>query len=161
MAKVIRFKDAPRVISEGLMSPFKRTKKYFDIAGAKILQWAFLTFRLSGARSGHKVWRGFSQNTLGYFTQAGFRFRLRPGTDKSRTRRYSAASKMMQASGLFRNSFGVLSVTNRFVKVGTRHRLAKKIMSSGGGRNVLFVTRLDKLTLGNMFSKFYRLNLRF
>lgn len=165
MAKIIKFSDAPRKIPAGFLRPLKHTLKYFGPAGAKLLQQAFTTFRTRGGRGGHKKWSPFSRDTL--FNKGGS-FRKRPGTDGSTFRRYGPANlrdgqrgNLLQAGGLFRNSFKILRITNRKVIVGTRHKLAEDIMGTGGGRQVLFVLRKDKELLDRMFILFYRRFLKF
>jgi hypothetical protein len=132
-------------------------------------------------------WPKFSENTLK--TKAGTP-RIRYGTDKKpkRTReelakykadsnipvpipvgkmkgyrsqrRYSDSSKLMQASGSFRRSFGTIKITNKVLEYGTKHPLRKKI-GKWPRRRFLFVTDQDNIRYANVYKRFYKESLKF
>ena len=152
---------------KGLNKPIDNAKPYFIILGQMIDRDTTQTFRLKGARSGNPAWKDFSPKTLA--TRLGTP-KIRYGTDKKpkRTakqlaeykikynllfkpgpmkgyksdRRYSKSSKLLQASGGFRNSFRVTRTTKQGLKFQTVHRLGGKI-GSNPLRQVLFVTKGD------------------
>lgn len=144
--------------------------RFFDILGIKIDQMTQLTFRMLGARSGMPSWRGYSMLTLHPSWKAkdssfpvfkGRRYnpdlwQRRMGTDKSKTRRYSDSSKLLQASGRFRQSFRILRTTGKSLTYGTMHELAEEII---GDRPVLFFTRDDSAVVSRMFMKFIKENI--
>lgn len=128
--KTIKFDQrAVKLITDGIVRPIKNSRGFFKTLGVLINKDISIIFKNEGALSGsgfHK-WKPFSPRTL---KTIDGKWAHRPGTDKSKTRKYSARSKLLQASGLFRKSFGILWLKNKSVKVGTIHKLAKDIMSN-------------------------------
>ena len=163
-----------KTITKGLKRPINNAKTFFDILGIKIAQATQLTFRNSGARAGHKAWVGYNRgqgHTLGGSTRMNSgTWRIRYGTDqtgkgmqgrfRSGARRYSGASKMMQAGRGFQQSFKILKTTNDYMLYGTRMKIAEDIMSDPN-RPVLFVTQKDKRMMLQQFLMFYQKKLRF
>lgn len=144
-------------IGRRLNLPIKAGKDYFNRLGLLIDKDVQITFRQQGARAGQPRWPAFSPRTL--FSLSG-KPRKRPGTDGSKSRRYSSTSKLLQASGQFRKSFKILKTTDTRLLYGTRFniggkRLAKAIMS-GPDRPVLFVTENDKRRYKSLFVSHYR-----
>jgi hypothetical protein len=120
------------------------------------LQQIFRTFRGQGARDGFQQWRAFRKSTLHptYHTKSGLRvsstWNIRYGTDMqgkkprrkrgANVRRYSASSKLLQASGGFRNSFRAMRITSHDAIVGSTMQKAPKIISD---RPVIRVSNSD------------------
>ena len=149
LAKTIKFKDLSKVLIKGLEKPLKNTKTFFNVIGLQVDQLTQLTFRVLGARAGHKKWVGYSQRTLhpSWMTAGGLKYNRdkwnrRRGTDGNKTRRYSTNSKMLQAGGGFRQSWKILSTTNKKLVYGSRMKIADQIMSNPE-RPVLFLTSKD------------------
>jgi hypothetical protein len=162
-SKTIKFKDLPETLRKGLTRPLKKTREYFSLMGALIDRQTQMQFRSEGGRAGTK-WKAFSPATLQ--SPSGL-YNIRYGTDlkgrpkgtytpgkKRDIRRYSASSKLLQASGLFRKSFEVKKITNKNVVYGTNHELAGTI-GSKPERQVLVVTDRDRQEFQRQFTKFY------
>jgi hypothetical protein len=140
---------------------------FFNILGIKIDQFTQQTFRLLGARSGRPRWRDYSLLTLHpswkaknstYPEYKGKRYnpklwQHRYGTDNNQSLRYSGNSKLLQASGGFKQSFGILKTTKKSLTYGTNHELAGEIIND---RPVLFVTEADRSVIGRMFLTFIK-----
>jgi len=123
------------------------------------LQQIFKTFRTQGARDGMRPWREFSTYTLHpvYYLAdetpkiAINTWNIRYGTDmKGKTprrkrganvRRYSPSSKLLQASGGFRNSFRNILLSRQRSIVGSTMKNAAEII---GDRPVIRVSSRDK-----------------
>jgi hypothetical protein len=155
-------KENIKKIVDAVKVPIENGSPFFKLLLVKLYQNAMMTFRLKGARGGHAKWSPHSLLTLHphwkaktsqFPTHKGYRFNpekwnIRGGTDGSRpkNRKYSANSPMLQASGMFRNSFNTFELSKTQMKFGTKHKLADAIMSTGEdeeGRQVLFVTEND------------------
>jgi len=95
-----------------------------------------------------------------YKTDNNLWFRKGPMPGYQSDRRYSASSKLLQASGSFRRSFKTMKLTRKQVKYGSVFKLAGKIMEDPE-RQVLFVTRQDKKRWKNQFIIMYNRGLRF
>ena len=176
--------NLPKKIGKYLERPLKNSRLLFELLGVKIDANTQLTFRGEGARAGGGTkWKGFSSKTLK--TDRGT-WNIRYGTDKrpKRTaeqlkdyktknnlwykpgpmkgykgiRRYSSRSKLLQASGEFRKSFKVQKISKRRMHYGTKHKLAKKIMSNPR-RNVLFVTGKDMNSFRMLTTKWYKMGM--
>lgn len=166
--KVIKFDErAGAIIANGLKNPLKKTKNYFDQLGLKVDQQTQLTFKVLGARQGHKKWIGFNRGRgTSYMgsttrTKAGS-WNIRRGTDNSRTRRYGAGSKLLQASGGFRQSWKILKTTKNRLLYGSTMKIAKLIMSGRKApRPVLFVMNKDRKDIGTSFKNFYLRGIKF
>jgi hypothetical protein len=157
--------DAAAKIADALEEPFRQSRKFLTRLGTVMDRDTSLVFRNEGNYSGHDKWKFFSINTL--VTKRGT-WKIRYGTDrKGRAkgtykpgvlrpgiRRYSPQSKLLQASGGFRKSFGVQRILNQRLIYGTNMEIAKDIMSDPV-RNVLEVTKQDEQRYFNMWSKFY------
>ncbi len=122
------------------------------------LQQIFRTFRADGARDGFPRWGNYRTSTLhpvkrdkaGNIVGHYLSWNLRPGTDKSRTRRYSPASKLLRASGGFRNSFRAISTTAKRSVVGSTMSKAKYIAK---GRPVIRVSTKDRAHFAKIMIK--------
>jgi phage gpG-like protein len=140
--------NAIRYITKGLLQPTEKSIELMKLIGQKLDQNTQTTFRLLGARDGHPRWldynRGRGHLPGGSTQYPNGRWKPRPGTDGARTRKYSAASKMLQASGGFRKSFGVIQTENDKITYGVQsdwEDLAGNIIKDHGAvREVLFVT---------------------
>lgn len=130
-----------------IRSGISDTRLLLKGASAFALREALMMFRKEGEYAGHPHWKPFTQNTLHPQRRGGGHyplFNIRYGTDMSgkkpkrppraKVRRYSDSSKLLQASGQFRNSFTIWPRGKMVSEVGTRHRLAKHIMK---GRPVM------------------------
>lgn len=165
-------------ITQGISKPVTNAKVFFQTLGSKIFTQTMLTFKAQGARAGQQKWKSFSNKTLKTKLDT---WRLRYGTDtkpkrnrkqlnKYKTennlwyvpgpmkgykgdRRYNRTSKLLQASGMFRESFKILKTSKKYLYFGTKHKLAKDIMSNPE-RNVLFVTDKDITLYRSMWRKF-------
>lgn len=128
--KTIKFDNrAAKIITNGIIKPIKNSRGFFKRLGVLINRDIGIIFKHEGALpgSGFRKWKAFSPKTL---KTIDGKWRHRPGTDNSKTRKYGSTSKLLQASGLFRKSFGILRLSNKSVKVGTIHKLAQDIMSN-------------------------------
>jgi hypothetical protein len=150
--------------------PIKDAEAYFIALAIMMDQDTQAQFRNEGAAGGYRkipnnlMWPAFKLSTL---RMPSGTFRIRYGTNiKPRgpsfrgkfwkgVRRYSMESKLLQASGGFRKSFGILEVGPQGLKFGTEHELAGKI-GSKPRREVLFVTDEDKKRYARKFAKFIR-----
>jgi hypothetical protein len=166
--KTVNINKLADTLIPGLMRPRTKQMQYWKLVSAKIFQQTMLTFKRLGARPGLSAWKRLSLRTLhpshrlanGGISINLSKWRKRPGTDGNSTRRYSSTSKTLQASGLFRNSFVFLSANNNDMKFGTRHKLAKAIMSNPT-RNVLNVTKSDRATYKRMYDTFTDRNIKY
>ena len=162
MAKVVKFNKLGATLRKGFIGQLNKSNQFMNLLGVKIDGQTQQTFRGLGMRKlGGKSWPALSINTIQ--TKSG-KFRRRPGTDGAKKRRYSSSSKTLQASGLFRKSFGVLRSTHKILSFGTIHKLAGDIMrqpSSRFHRPVVFVTRLDRDLYNKMFANWYSRGLKF
>lgn len=169
MTKTIMFnKRAVKIITDGLIKPFRDVRNFWVLLGAKIDQQTQQTFRELGKRTGGgEQWRGYSPQTLK--TEKGT-WKIRYGTDlrgkgmrghfRKGVRRYSAASKMLQASGGFKKSFRPLKITKRGLLYGTRFKIAEEIMSNPA-RPVLFVSGTDRQQFFRLFRTFVNQRMTF
>lgn len=181
MAKAVKFtkENIDRIIAK-VRKPQENSLGFFVLLNAKLDQWTQIAFRAEGLRGGNPKWpswnRGRGFNILGgtTLTKAGTR-KIRYGTDLSakwpknigrpalkrgttgfiRTgvRRYTGSSKMLQASGGFRRSFGRIRVRKEGLNYGTTFNLAEKIMSSPT-RQVLFITPQDEKEIMRMWLQY-------
>jgi hypothetical protein len=154
----MKFDDAAiQRITKGLLQPIDNRVELLKVIGTKLQQNTDVTFRLLGARDGHAKWLdynkgeghipgGTTMNKRGEFkgTKAKGIWKRRGGTDNAKGRKYSFNSKMLQASGGFRKSFGLIQTTDDKLTYGVQpdwQDLAGKIISGHGAvREVLFVT---------------------
>ena len=154
-------KKTADALTKGIARPIEKNKTFFTLLNILIDQSTQDTFRKQGERDGHKKWRPFSINTL---QDADGKFRRRPGTDGSTTRRYDSDSKLLQASGGFRKSFGNVSIRNGQLIYGIRgltmRNLGKEIMSNPE-RQVLFVNSADRKKWGLLFANFVNKGIKF
>lgn len=164
----LRFEEGElRNLLESIGRPIVNARSFFALLAREIDTDVQMQFRNEGAAGGPRkipgdlAWRPFKETTLRN-PKTGT-WKIRYGTDMSgkgmrgkyrpEARRYSANSKLLQASGQFRQSFTVLSVTNDRMEYGTRHRLSGKI-GSNPERQVLFVTDADKDRWARSFSSY-------
>lgn len=164
--KIIKLDEkAGKIVIKGIERPLNHTKDYFNALGIKVDQQTQLTFRLLGARAGHKKWIGYNRGRGISFrgsttkTKKGS-WNIRRGTDDSRTRRYKTSSKMFQAGGGFRQSWKILKTTDKKLVYGSRMNLAAKIMSDPV-RPVLFVQPSDIRDIRRTFKAFYEKGIKF
>ena len=175
MTKMVGFdRKGVKTIIDGLSRPIDNAKTFFDIIGLKLDQATQLTFRVLGGRNGRKAWVGYNRgqgHTLGGSTRMkSGTWRIRYGTDmkgvgsqgikRAGARRYAGNSKMMQASGGFRQSFKIVKTTKDYVIYGTKLKIAEDIMDDPK-RPVLFVTQKDRRMMLAQFLMFYQKGLRF
>lgn len=157
--------DVSGIILEGLLRPIRKAKPFFDTLAMKFDQDAQMQFRNEGAAGGPRnipgelAWRPFSPKTL-KSTWPNGAWRKRPGTDGATGRRYSPASKMLQASGGFRRSFYVSTTTDDRTVYRTNHRLAG-VIGNRPRREVLFVTETDNTTIGRRFTAYVKAGIKF
>jgi phage gpG-like protein len=157
--------DSPRAakifaqkLKEGISKPVENAEPYFKLLSIEIDRGVQQQFRREGRTGGPRripashQWDPFSANTL-FTSPKTLKFNKRPGTDKSKRRRYSFKSKLLQASGGFRKSFRTTNVRKDGLKYQTVHKLGGKIGKSPF-RPVLFVTDFDIKRFQNMFGKF-------
>lgn len=122
-----------------------KSQDFFSILAVLVDQDVQTMFRTEGAEGGYRkiptseAWAGFKYSTL---VDKKGNWRTRIGTDGTK-RKYSPASKMLQASGQFRQSFHVMEVNQNRMRYGTQHVLSGKI-GANPLRQVLFVTKADE-----------------
>ena len=153
--KVIPIKGSSKIIAKGFLRPIKNGKVFFDLMAVTLFQQSQQTFRNEGGRAGHPRWIGFG-NGFGvsvYRNANTGTWAKRRGTDGSKRRRYNDGSKLLQASGLFRNSFIILKTSKRKAIVGTLMKDAKDIMRNPT-RQVLFVTSKDRRLYTGKYKRF-------
>ena len=154
--------DIPKILINGISRPIENAQPFFSALAAKMFQQSIVTFKRQGARSGNPQWTDFGNGEGVHYYQnknTGV-WAKRPGTDKSKTRRYEAGSNLLQASGSFRNSFTIIKVDKRRSIVGTKLKLAKAIMSNPD-RPVLFVNDKDYALYTAMFRTFVDKGIKF
>jgi hypothetical protein len=169
MIKTMKFNNrAVRVITDGLLKPFRDIRNYWVLLGAKIDQQTQQTFRGLGKRTGGgENWKDFSPKTLK--TKKGT-WKIRYGTDlkgkgmqgtfRKGVRRYSSGSKLLQASGGFKKLFRPLKITKRGLLYGTRFKIAEEIMSNPA-RPVLFISDTDRSQFFRLFRTFVNRKMTF
>ena len=169
--KPAELKRAYQRIAKGIQKPFKSTRRMFVQLGVQIDRDTILTFKREGAHDGRMPWKPFSLNTLRtklgtpklrygtdkkpkrtakelakYKTEHGYWYR--PGKMPGYTgdRRYGTKSKLLQASGGFRDSFKIIRIGKDRMKYGTTYggKLAENIMKNPA-RPALQYTRQDEL----------------
>ena len=136
---------------------------FWNLLGAKFYQWTDLTFKLNGARAGHKKWA----KEADYQFPSG-RWAIRRGSDgrpvskyhkgdgkwrKYRSdvkQRWTAKPMLLQVSSFFKDSFikdndpfNVLIKEPKKMRYGTNYEIAEQIMNVKN-RQVLFITDSDK-----------------
>jgi hypothetical protein len=167
MSTTIRLdKDTKNKFRKLFLNPFKDIRQYWTALLLMIDRDTQLTFRGQGARKGKPgAWEDYSPNTL--VSKSGT-WNIRYGTDlrgrpkgsyipgklRRGIRRYSFSSKLLQASGMFRKSFGLIKMTRRRLEYGTQHKLAEDIMGTKN-RNVLHVTASDEKRYLDLFGRWY------
>lgn len=164
-SKTIKYNQLKSTLELGLFKITKKTIDFFKILGASIDRDTLLQFKTEGARGGKK-WKTFSPNTL---RMPSGKFRIRYGTDKkgrpkgsytpgvyrSGIRRYSESSKLLQASGLFKSSFSILSLSKDRLLYGTKHKLAG-VIGSNPERQVLVVNSSDKIRYKKIYDNYIK-----
>ena len=123
------------------------------------LQQIFRTFRADGARDGFPRWDNFRTSTLhpqkrdkngnvvGYYTSWNIRYgtNMKGASPRrmagAKVRRYSPRSKLLRASGGFRNSFRAISTTEKRSVVGSTMTHAAQIIR---GRPVIRISNKDR-----------------
>ena len=172
-----------RDIAKGTARPFKSTRRMFIQFGVQIDRDTMMTFRALGVQGGkyrdRGPWPAFNSGRgVGFYdTVRGSTTRTKKGTWKIRygtdlkgvgsqgrfrpgARRYSMSSKLLQASGGFRSSFGIQKISNNRMIYGTNHKDAEEIMSNPA-RPVLWYTPMDRLRYTNMILKWWAKETRF
>ena len=143
----------------GWAEQIMRSRPLMAAISAFNLQQIFKTFRTQGARDGMRPWREFSTYTLHpvYYLAdetpkiAISTWNIRYGTDMkgksprrkrgANVRRYSGSSKLLQASGGFRNSFRSILTSQKRSIVGSTLEKAEDII---GDRPVIRISNRDK-----------------
>lgn len=165
----IRLKQLGPVLQKMLLRPGMKSLELMKLLALRQDRFAQDAFQTEGG-SNKKKWRKFSPKTLR--TPKGT-WKIRYGTDlrgrppgsfkpfvlRPGVRRYSSNSKLLQASGLFRKSFQLMSLAKDRFKYGTNHQLAEKIMS-GPQRQVLVFGAMQKTTFLNVARAFVDRNLK-
>jgi hypothetical protein len=141
--------NAIRYITKGLLQPTEKSLDLMKAIGTKLQQNTDITFRTLGARDGHSRWLDYNKGR-GHFpggsTQyASGKWKKRIGTGSPKTsKRYSASSKMLQATGGFRKAWGVIQTEDKKLTYGVQNDwedLAGNIIKDHGAvREVLFIT---------------------
>lgn len=173
--------NARRKIEKIISRPFKNIRQFWGALALMIDQDTQHIFRGQGARKNKPgTWVDYKASTLA--TRAGT-WNIRYGTDKKGLpsdklkalkskwgwghigemrkgiRRYGYKSKLLQASGGFRNSFGLIRLGRDRMIYGTQHELAEDIMSKPT-RQVLHITPQDEQRYAAQFAKWYSKGLR-
>jgi len=159
----LQTEDLAKILAKGISKPIRNAKPYFNALATKMWQQSMLVFKKSGSRASHTKWSKFSQKTLHPYQDGKLntkKWNLRKGTDDSKTRKYNSQSKLLQASGSFRNSFTIIKTDKRRSIVGTKMKLAKSIMSNPD-RPVLFVDNSDYKLYSSMFRTFIDKGIKF
>lgn len=156
-----KFRNAIKDITYKLGFQSKNIRDFWKVLAVSFDQNTQQTFRGEGYRGvGTESWPVFSPRTLHPSKKYKInshesiaidlnKWNRRPGTDGAKSRRYTAGSKLLQASGLFKSSFRIISENNQRIVYGTKHRLAEDIMSKPE-RQVLMVTDRDKRQIKKM-----------
>lgn len=145
-----------RSFVNGLNKPLNDTQKYFKTLGLLIDTDVQNQFRSEGASGGYR-------NIPQEYNWQPLRSKPgtpRPGTDGKKTRVYTANSKPLQASGLFRKSFGIKTVSKDKLEYGTNHDLRAEI-GRRPYRPVLLVTDKDRERYQKKFKTFIRHGIKF
>lgn len=164
-------KKTAAALTKGFERPIEKNKKFFSLLSILIDQSTQLTFRTLGARAGHPAWPGYSELTLHPSSMRGGqrvinrnKWNRRRGTDNSKSRKYSANSRMLQASGGFRKTFGAMSIKKGQLIYGIKgvkmRNLGRDIMSDPE-RQVLFVNSQDRKQWGRLFRLFIDKGIKF
>lgn len=151
--------DINRLIKD-LQKPIDDASHFFTLLGAKYYQWTDLTFKHSGQRGRHNRWVGFSQRTLhpSYIASNGElrintkQWRNRIGTDGT-VSKYSSSSKLLDASGGYRQSFNIIKQTKKQLTFGTNHQI-RGVIGAEPERQVLQIDDADRTEIKNMFRKY-------
>ena len=173
MAKTVGLNDKGLLtITRAFLVPIQSSREFFkDELAVSIDKDVQRMFKGQGSRkriSGE--WKPYSPFTLhpSWKTKSGrktnaSKFNRRPGTDKSKSRRYSSSSKLLQASGSFRRSFKVIKIDDKTMTYGTNYELASDIISGGGKnrRQVLVVTDRDKAFYQKIWFNFNKKKVQF
>jgi hypothetical protein len=164
--------DSPRAakifaqqLTQGISKPINNALPYFKLLSIEIDRGVQQQFRREGSIGGPRripashQWKPFSPYTL-FTSPKTLKFNKRPGTDKSKRRRYSFKSKLLQASGMFRKSFRQTNLWSEGLKYQTVHKLGGKI-GKNPFRPILFVTDFDLIRYRNMFGKYVDQGIKF
>lgn len=150
-----QLKQAYQRIAKGITAPFKSTRRMFMQLGALIDRDTMLTFRHEGSYQGRERWTRFNYGRgVGFYdtvkgsttrTRTG-KWKRRPGTDGSKTRKYGMNSKLLQASGSYKNSFKIIKIGATKMRYGTQYggKLAEYIMSNPHRPIIQYTTRDEK-----------------
>lgn len=156
-----KFRNAIKDITYKLGFQSKNIKDFWKVLAVSFDQNVQQTFKGEGYRGpGTQLWPKFSPRTLHPSKKYKInshesleinysKWNRRTGTDGAKTRRYTSGSKLLQASGLFKSSFRVLSENNQRIVYGTKHDLATDIMSNPD-RPVIVITDRDKRQIKKM-----------
>ena len=168
----IKVRNARKIVDllNSLFSPKKLIQAYRAI-GLYVDRRTKETFQKQGARDGHKKWKAFSKLTLhpawkaaksafpkskGYNYNQG-KWSKRPGSDKAKRRKYSANSKLLQASGQTRHSFKIKKVNKTSVVYGSTYKNAANQHYGAGNlpaRKILFLSSKDIKNISNKYRAF-------
>jgi hypothetical protein len=170
--KASDFKKVQVVLNKGLTAPFKNARSMFLQLGTMIDRDTVLTFKGQGKYLDRRKWKGYARSTMEKLKTYPGLGKIRYGTDlRGRPgmqgrfrgkgiRRYDRNSKLLQASGGFRQSFRILKVGSKKMVFGTRHKLAGKI-GTDPLRQVLHYTNTDKRRYGNLITNWWSKKIKF
>ena len=167
-------------ILDYIKRPVNNALPFFKNLGAYFYRTTNLTFKSEGARDEHPAWSSYKKSTLQ--TDAGT-WKIRYGTDmkgigrgaltelkkkwgwghigymRKGARRYSFNSKMLQASGSFKDSFRTMWVDKSGIVFGSNYHAENDGASAAeiaGKREILFLTMADKSFIRSYFSQFIK-----
>lgn len=156
-----KFRNAIKDITYKLGFQSKNIRDFWKVLAVSFIQNTNQTFLGEGYRGpGTQSWPKFSPRTLHPVRKYKInshesieidynKWNHRYGTDGAKKRRYTVGSRLLQASGKFKDSFRVLSENNQRIVYGTKHELANEIMSKPE-RPVLMVTDRDRRQIKKM-----------
>lgn len=163
-------KDTYAAIAKGINKPFKSTRKMFVMMGVQIDRDTMLTFKKEGAYLDRPKWlsynwgQGVSYKGTKRFPSStrnrGGTYKKRLGTDGSKIRRYSPKSKLLQASGSFKQTFRIIKIGKEKMLYGTKHKLANEIMSNPE-RQAIHYTVKDRKRYSQKIRKWWNGEIKF
>jgi len=166
---VLKFnKESFKIISDRITYPIKNSIVFMKLLGVNIDRDTKLLFKNEGALQPYGIgkWTPFAKSTMEKL-KCGLG-KIRYGTDlkgrpkgtykpnevRSNMRRYNTSSKLLQASGGFKKTwgkpFGVFQISATRLKYGTNIKIAEKIMSVKN-RQVLKFNERRYQAISNLF----------
>ena len=130
----LKFDDKTfKIIADRCVLPFKKSRTFFKSLGTQIDRDTKVLFREKGAipKLGFHKWidYGKGRGVQVYRNPNTGKWAKRKGTDGT-VGKYGYKSRLLQKSGMFKKSWGIISLNNKSVKFGTNHKLADAIMSN-------------------------------